>query len=145
MEERIKDRRKKDVNEVTTLEKHFNVYTFQKTLIGVSHSNSVFSLISSFQPQSANSISTTKINKKIKETHNFLLSSHFSLLPTFIWDKFCLRICSIIPHFGAAHAKLFAISIFPIIYINRSDKLGSRRKKFKLAGGIGSLNMGCRK
>lgn len=52
-----------------------------------------------------------------------------------------------VPKWGNSYYSI-AIAIFFLLsetYINRSDKLGSRRKKFKLAGGIGSLNMGCRK
>lgn len=52
-----------------------------------------------------------------------------------------------VPKWGNSYYSI-AIAIFFLLsetYINRSDKLGSRRKKFKLAGGIGSLNIGCRK
>jgi len=111
------------------------------------------SLISSFQPQSANPITSKKKKKDIL----------FTLVPLFTpqnvhLEQLFFYIKQLSSHFPSSHQisvpkwgnsyYSIAIAIFFLLsetYINRSDKLGSRRKKFKLAGGIGSLNMGCRK
>lgn len=111
------------------------------------------SLISSFQPQSANPITS----KKKKKRHTFYSRPTFhSSKRSFGTTFFDIKQLSShfppshqisVPKWGNSYYSI-AIAIFFLLsetYINRSDKLGSRRKKFKLAGGIGSLNMGCRK
>lgn len=76
------------------------------------------SLISSFQPQSANPITS---KKKKKKTY-FLLSSHFSLLKTFIWDNFfrhktvVFAFPSITPNFGAQMGQLILFYCYSYIF-----------------------------
>lgn len=96
--------------------------------------NQISTLLGPPLPHYFNSQSTN--TKKDAHHLSHLLSSTISISPT------------ILAHFVSPKNKLVLIwfnSSNELDYINLSDRLGSLLKKFKLAGGIGSLNMGCLK